>query len=151
MIDRPFENIPDQKLIQFASDLDITESHWTRMIEFAKTQDQHERPKEDKMGKAIDETWFAEYCALCNRRYEYKYSDDPSCRSDCPLGIMYGKCTLSNSSNRWRLVQLSESWDEWGIDGLKFLKQIEKVHEEVTKEILRRNLSLRNEEEEVIQ
>ena len=145
MIDRPFENIPDLKLIQFASDLDITESHWTRMIEFAKTQDQRSWPLRIEMKKAIKEDWFDDSCVICLS------AKVGSCKTDCPLGIMHGVCRMDNNRNFWGDVQSSLDWGEWGQSAEKFLKQIEKVHEEVTKEILRRNLSLRNEEEEVIQ
>ena len=81
--------------------------HWTRMIEWVKTQPKNDLPDHHIMKTQINELWFARDCALCNI-YRDIYRDNCD---KCPLYKLYYRCDDPNSI--WRKIYDSRNWKEW--------------------------------------
>ncbi len=93
--------------------------HWERMILWVDgLNNKNDRPNDDKMTDAIDESWYGEYCLLCK---EFK-----GCQA-CPLKISFGVCTNDDSKNAWKLVRHSKTWKGWLKNANKMLKQIKSL------------------------
>ena len=77
--------------------------HWTRMIDWAKTQPQNNWTNFFRMGREIKESWYGVDCALCKIYIE-------ECNK-CPLYKLGNGCFNRNSI--WKKIGYSSSWKEW--------------------------------------
>lgn len=114
--------IEEQRIIQR-----MAIDHYTRMIEWAKTQRQTDQALLSSMESAIKEGWYADYCPYC--KY-YKTGEIYDFRYDCgvcPLDIAvrsrngFGPSSLC-CGRLWRRMDRSKTWKTW-------VKRAEKVME----------------------
>ena len=81
--------------------------HWTRMIDWVKTQPKNNWTNSGYMDSQINELWHSSDCALC-KIYKYKYELD--CNK-CPLYISGNDC--GNHNSIWKKIGYSSTWKEW--------------------------------------
>ena len=77
--------------------------HWTRMIEWVKKQPKNDWINPNYMESKINESWYANDCALCKIDLE-------ECKK-CPLYKSGNGCNNHNSI--WKKIHPSNTWKEW--------------------------------------
>ena len=109
-----------------------TMEHYGRMIEFAKTQNKHDRPDKAVMLLNIGEHWQANYCPYCK---EFKTGEKYHQCDKCPLnGYMtkiYMVSGLPTSAVHcfapWeKLFRKSKTWQQWIKNAEKVIKYVDK-------------------------
>lgn len=81
--------------------------HWARMIRWVGKEGGEKIVNEQHMISGIEESWFAQGCALCKK---YNSTFNSGC-SYCPLNKIGENC--SSIDSLWKNVQHSENWKEW--------------------------------------
>lgn len=108
--------------------------HHKKMYNWVKKQkDPFEKPSQEKMFKALKETWDGLHCPLCryiktkmsNSLHDYMFGL-PRC-SLCPLKEKYGNCSDPNSKNAWFKMHVSPTWKYWLINSKKLIEQLESL------------------------
>ena len=81
--------------------------HWTRMIDWVKTQPKNDWTNRNYMDSKINESWYSSDCALC-KICKDEYGD--KCNK-CPLYESGNRC--SNDISIWKKIGYSSTWKEW--------------------------------------
>lgn len=103
--------------------------HWIEMIAYAMTQHPDDTPNGIQMDAAIDQSWRAASCALCEL---YNRKLNRHCLG-CPL-VPHCDSTYDSEGNLkhslWYFVDTATTWDEWIDAAYDMLHELQRLADE---------------------
>jgi hypothetical protein len=105
--------------------------HWEKMIAFAETLPQEERPCYYKMLIGIGEDWHGGHCPLCEI-FTVSIDEDGTREVECtkcPLNTGWKGCNQVDSP--WKRVNNSLTWKEWLIRAKEMLAVLKELYKGV--------------------
>ena len=86
-----------------------TRAHWHLMIDWARKQPPDAEPDADKMEAHLGESWYGDYCPLCQLTLKHANSCKP-----CPLYRIAGvPCDDLNHPSKWVYLSDCATWRGW--------------------------------------